>query len=253
MRKLSIISLSILGVGLAACGSKENDFKTAINAQIIHEPQCLTATSMALGLFSYDPQKNQDELKKLSAKTESSFVIVQSFDKNGKDNSYNGHDYSDKQKKTASELDALVNIGLLSKSTERLFNFGLGNSKPNGSYSIYTIYTLTDAGKATTKIDDMTANFLTDPMGNSGRWGKTIVCYARPEVDKIENYREDGNSNSAEIKFSYKYTNIADWATKPEIQALFPEIAETLNNPDKTSTQVLTKTNKGWVPYRMFQ
>lgn len=235
MKKLPLISLLILGVGLSACG-KEGDFKKAINAKISQRPECLSVNAS----IGYSYGVNQDDYKKLDTKTKGAYVVSQKFDKTGKDTDYS----PDLTKQTFAKLNALTDAGLLSKSTESLPTYDW-NKKPDGGYYTYTIYTLTDAGKATAaKVE---ASGMSKAL--FGDSGQRVFCYASPEVDKIENYTEGegmGGVHFADVKYSYKYINIADWATKPEIKEAFPEISKYLDNPDKTDKMEVAKTNNGW-------
>jgi hypothetical protein len=137
----------------------------------------------------------------------------------------------------------LTGAGLLTKSTESLVTYSVwGEKKANGFYK-YTIYTLTDAGKATAakvETNSMSAMF--------GDTGQRIFCYAHPVVEKIENYTEADNSgyHMAEVKYSYKYVDVADWINKAGVKEAFPVIAKTLDDTDKTSKTTLVKTNNGW-------
>ena len=49
-----------------------------------------------------------------------------------------------------------------------------------------------------------------------------------------------------EVKYRYKYIDVADWINNPEIKAAFPEIDETLNKANKVKTIGLMETNNGW-------
>lgn len=234
MKKI-LVSLTAVSICLVACG-KESDFKKAINAQISQTPVCLNVSSGYID-GSYT---NDDELKKFKDKTAGAYVISQHYDETGKN-----LDYSPEQTKNKFvQLDSLTGAGLLTKSTESLVTYSVwGEKKANGFYK-YTIYTLTDAGKATA------AKVETSAMAKalSGDTGERIFCYAHPVVEKIENYTEADNSgyHMAEVKYSYKYVDVADWINKASVKEAFPVIAKTLDDTDKIGTTTLVKTNNGW-------
>lgn len=234
MKKI-LVSLTAVSICLVACG-KEGDFKKAINEKKSKAPVCLNISSDYIN-GSYT---NDDDLKKLKAKTAGAYVISQHYDEVGKNS-----DYSPEQTKNKFvQLDSLTGAGLLTKSTESLVTYSVwGEKKANGFYK-YTIYTLTDAGKATA------AKVETNSMSSAmfGDTGQRIFCYATPEVEKIENYTEadDSGYHVAKVKYSYKYVDVADWINKPGVKEAFPEIAKTLDNQDKTAKINLFKTNNGW-------
>lgn len=231
MKKLTLLSLAVIGTSLVACG-KESDFKKAINAHISQRPECLRIYSDSIS----SSRVNRDAAAKLEEETKGKFVVSQQFDSTGKDTSYSNP-------KTLSQLNALVAVGLLSKSTESLPTQDW-DKKPDGGYYTYTIYTLTDAGKATAaKVE--TNGLAKSMFGDSGN---RIFCYATPEVVKIENYTEGsyGGMDVVRVKYSYKYTNVADWANNADVKAAFPEISKNLDNPDKTNDNDLIKTKNGW-------
>lgn len=234
MKKLTLLTLVVVGTSLVACG-KESDFKKAINAKISQNPECLNIYNSSI----YTYGTNKDAAAKLEEATKGKFVVSQQFDNTGKNKSY-----SDKQdQEKLSKLNALASAGLLSKSTESLPTQDW-NKKPDGGYYTYTIYTLTDAGKATAaKVE--TNGLAKSMFGDSGN---RIFCYATPEVVKIENYTEGsyGGMDIVEVKYSYKYTNVADWANNADVKAAFPEISKNLENPDKTNKTELIKTKNGW-------
>lgn len=244
MKKLSIISLSILGISLAACGSKESDFKTAINAQLTQHPECLSLPLLnPLDIYRAD---KDEKIKKILDKTSKDFVTIQIYNKDGKQAAWS---VDENKQRISSRFDSLVSVGLLSKSTERV-------DVPREGYTIFTIYTLTDAGKATaspTQFSNMDYGMQKALFGND-RY--SLFCYARPELEKVESYTEQNGTmddgHYARVKYSYKYV-VAEWANKPEFRAVFPEIAKHLDNSDKTDEISLVKTDKGWFSDGMHQ
>ena len=238
MKKLLVISSIFLS--LVGC-SKEGDFKKAINNKISQRPKCLDL--YIPDGFNSAYNANKDDLQKLQDKNKDAYVIPEEYDENAKSkNKGFMWDNSERNKQMLTQLNALADAGLLTKSAESLPAYGW--DKKQTGYYMFQIYKLTDAGKATA------ANVKVDLTSKAlfGDNGQRIFCYATPEVKNIENYTEGETSgyHVAEIKYSYEYTNVADWTNKSQIKEAFPEVAKALDDADKTRTIQLVKTNKGW-------
>lgn len=239
MNKLSLISLSLLSISLVACG-KESDFKKAINKKINNQPACLNINGATLSSASY--YLNKAEKKRLEEKTNNSYVVTQEFDKTGKNTMSDSR--NEDIKDNLAKLDALTSTGLLSKSVESLEKYDFWGNKPEGGYYVFNIYNITDAGLATrenVQVDSMAKTWLGDN-------GNRIFCYAYPEVSSIENYTE-GDTNGvhyAQVKYTYKYTRISDWAKNATVKAAFPLLNQQLGDTAYEKTIVLMKTNNGW-------
>lgn len=236
MKKI-ILNLSAISICLVSCG-KESQFKTAINDKLSKDSyKCLSLPS---SYYGYGMSANEDDYKKFQEKTKGSIVEYSQYDKDGKTS-----DISDSKKEDIAQLEALTSAGFFTKTTESLPTyFGWGeNKKPDGGYYSYVIYTPTaEADKTRVKVD-------TNSMSKSlfGDNGNRIFCYAHQEVDKIDSYTE-GNFGVefVDVKYAYKYVDIADWINKPGIKEAFPEIDKALNDPDKNDHMELVKTSKGW-------
>ncbi len=217
MNKTLLATLFTTAVLLSACG-KDGDFKSAINKSIQGNYSCLNLISPL-----YVPWMDNKELEQY--KRENSFVLVDVM-KDGKiyESSPNSNG-----------ADALVKAGLLTKTTKTEHAIGVWDKKPiKGTIFTINLYNFTDAGKQTIKTGP--GDF------------KYTFCYAHPEVDSILNYTEQDLSGQkiVEVKYSFKYVDVADWVSKTEIKAAFPEIEKKLDNSDKTDRIVLIKTNNGW-------
>lgn len=236
MNKLSLISLSLLSISLVACG-KESDFKKAINAKISQQPACLSLNSDDV---SYLSGVSDDERNRLKEKTKNAYVVEQGFDKDGKNSAWDSTQKIQAEK--LAKFDALVSAGLLVKSSESVPKYNY-SKQPDGNYTL-SIYTMTDAGLATrenVQVDSMAKTWLGDN-------GNRIFCYAYPEVSSIENYTE-GDTNGvhyAQVKYTYKYTRISDWAKNATVKAAFPLLNQQLGDTAYEKTIVLMKTNNGW-------
>lgn len=212
---------------LSACG-KDGEFKSAINKSIETNYSCLNLTST-----TYLPNVDNKELEKY--KENNSFVFVD-VEKDTRIVQSNKFDVENLKK-----ADALVKAGLLYKSTKIQQAMGWDKKPVKNTNLIINLYNLTDAGKLTVKSKHMNGLF------GSGEF-KDTFCYTHPEVDSILNFTEQelAGQKVVQVKYSYKYVDLADWVNKAEIKAAFPEIDKSLNNPDKTNTIELIKTNNGW-------
>lgn len=84
-----------------------------------------------------------------------------------------------------------------------------------------------------------------------GTLGQTSgFCYGQKSVDSIVKWTEPtmaGTSSQPEITYTYKILDLADWAQRPEIQQVLPDVQQTIGGTSKTPEVVgLQLTNKGW-------
>jgi hypothetical protein len=207
---------------LTACG-KESAFKSAINKELEDKYQCLKVANFNISDLSALRVSDIDTLRQNMA------VIVQTK-KNGQLEPLSAEATKDVQ-----ALDALVKVGLLKKTQETQQATKWNGQLIDDKFYVMDLYNLTDAGQKTVKGK----NFLGRPRS---------FCYAHLKVDKILNYIEQDSSERkvVEVKYSYKYTDVASWAKDDAVKAAFPEIEETLNGPDNVAVTVLIKGDKGW-------
>ena len=82
-------------------------------------------------------------------------------------------------------------------------------------------------------------------FGPSGRF-----CYGRKAVDKIVKWTEPmtmGAYSQTEVTYTYKIGNLANWAKRPDVQRVFPDIRATVSGISKTDQVAgLQLTNQGW-------
>ena len=228
MKKNLLITLIGAATLLSACG-KESEFKSAINKSIETDYYYLNLSSSG-----FVPGMDDEELAQY--KRENLLVLVD-VEKNGKIDQSSSYDTDNSNK-----ANALVKAGLLAKTTKTEQAIGSWDKKPiKGTVFLINLYNLTDAGKQTVKEKHYSGLF-----GSGDR--QYTFCYAHPQVDSILNFTEQelGGQKVVQVKYSYKFVDVADWVNKTEIKAAFPEIDKSLNNPDKTTTTGLIKTNNGW-------
>ena len=230
MKKNLLITLIGAATLLSACG-KESEFKSAINKSIETDYYYLNLSSSG-----FVPGMDDEELEQY--KRENLLVLVKKK-KNGK--IYQSSYYATEDTDNSNKANALVKAGLLTKTTKTEQAIGSLDKKPiKGTMFIINFYNLTDSGKQTVK-----ENF----SGFSGPGDqKYKFYYTHPQVDSILNFTEQelGGQHIVQVKYSYKYVDVANWVNKPEIKTAFPEIDKSLNKPDKTTTTGLIKTNNGW-------
>lgn len=114
--------------------------------------------------------------------------------------------------------------------------------KPTGHMVKIKRYTLTDAAKPF--IRETTSSWSLN--GNK----KIELCWGKQALDKIikwEGPMKLGDYQEAEIIYTYKLNNLADWAKNPELQVAFPEIKETLDGVgNKKIKHAVKLTSIGW-------
>ena len=231
MKKNLLITLIGAATLLSACG-KESEFKSAINKSIETDYYYLNLSSSG-----FVPGMDDEELAQY--KRENLLVLVD-VEKNGK--IYQSSYYATEDTDNSNKANALVKAGLLTKTTKTEQAIGSWDRKPiKGTMFIINFYNLTDSGKQTVKEKHFSGLF-----GSGDQ--KYTFCYTHPQVDSILNFTEQelGGQHIVQVKYSYKYVDVANWVNKPEIKTAFPEIDKSLNKPDKTTTTGLIKTNNGW-------
>ena len=139
----------------------------------------------------------------------------------------------DIEDKPLNQYDALVKAGLFTKemTVEHTFTTWGNKTTPAGDFQMYK-YTLTPEGKKYLVLN-------TDPMQRAIGGDQPRFCYSKKTVDAILSSNDENGITF--IKYSYKYPDVATWATNADVQKMFPEIDKALNNPDKTGTAQLQK------------
>jgi hypothetical protein len=141
----------------------------------------------------------------------------------------------------ASEMAALEKIGLVhSQNTEAEYTTLSGRT----AKAKVLRYELTDEGKRFYREKDVVG------LGpNKEALGD--ICFGQQTLDKVrktEGPIKIGDTTGATIYYTYRIDNLADWASNPDIQKVFPGIVGTLNGAGKTTVnQALVLTAQGWV------
>jgi hypothetical protein len=230
MKKVTMISAIISASLLLTACSKESAFKSAINDNLKSSYVCLDLSAnrpifgvMNMSFEDYRAYSKESEALIVKMKEDGKWV-----------NDYSGYD-----KGLEKRLGTLVAAGLLTKEekTQPAIRGGYSNAILPNKTMIIDLYSLTDAGKDTLRGDSFSGE-------------KKSFCFAHPAVEKIISYQESTifGHNVAQVKYSYKYVDVAKWAQNKDIQAAFPGIQKTLNDDNNTDTVDLMKTKNGWRP-----
>ncbi len=141
----------------------------------------------------------------------------------------------------ASEMTALEKVGLVhSQNTEAEYTTLSGRT----AKAKVLRYELTDEGKKFYREKDVVG------LGpNKEALGD--ICFGQQVLDKVsktEGPDKIGDTTGATIYYTYRIDNLADWASNPDIQKVFPGIVGTLNGAGKTTiNQALVLTAQGWI------
>jgi hypothetical protein len=141
----------------------------------------------------------------------------------------------------ASEMAALEKVGLVhSQNSEAEYTTLSG--RPAKAKTLR--YELTDEGKKFYREKNVVG------LGpNKEALGD--ICFGQQALDKVsktEGPTKFGDTTEATIYYTYRIDNLADWASNPDIQKVFPGIISTLNGAGKTTVnQALVLTAQGWI------
>lgn len=84
----------------------------------------------------------------------------------------------------------------------------------------------------------------------SGVFGQTSnFCYGQKAVNSIVKWTEPtaGEGSQSVVTYTYKITDLAPWAERPDVQQAFSDLRQTVNGASKTKEMAgLQLTNKGW-------
>jgi len=107
-------------------------------------------------------------------------------------------------------------------------------------------YTLTDAAKPFIReetVDSYGWNGKTKVKEIDIRWGKMSL----KKIVKWEGPIKLGDYQEADVTYTYNVTDVADWARRPEVQAAFPSIKNTLDAAGSNQARRAVKlTSQGW-------
>jgi hypothetical protein len=134
----------------------------------------------------------------------------------------------------AGQMAALETVGLAKgEDTELPGTFVDG--KPNGLKVKVRRYTMLDAAKPYLRAD-------------AGRQPR--ICWGRKSLDKVLRWAEPtkvGDHEESSVIYTYKLSNVADWARKPQIKEAFPVLGRTVDGEHTQNEKLYVKlTPQGW-------
>jgi hypothetical protein len=207
-----IVAIAAMAIALAGCNSAQDASKSNFKAQI--------NMAMAKDCVAVGPGIN------LGANTQSypqpvsfvqpGFMMTQEAAKAAND-------------RAMAPYEALVKAGLLSSKDADVPVFANSTNKVKGR-----IYDLTPEGQ----------KYLIDPKRND-------FCAAHLAVDEVTEFTEPGNALGVTVsmaKFTYGATDIAPWATNPDVQKVFSDLNKELGHGQQ-GTAEMDLTNNGWVAH----
>jgi hypothetical protein len=134
----------------------------------------------------------------------------------------------------AGQMAALETVGLAKgEDTELPGTFVDG--KPNGLKVKVRRYTMLDAAKPYLRAD-------------AGRQPR--ICWGRKSLDKVLRWAAPtkvGDHEESSVIYTYKLSNVADWARKPQIKEAFPVLGRTVDGEHTQNEKLYVKlTPQGW-------
>jgi hypothetical protein len=134
----------------------------------------------------------------------------------------------------AGQMAALETVGLAKgEDTELPGTFVDG--KPNGLKVKVRRYTMLDAAKPYLRAD-------------AGRQPR--ICWGRKSLDKVLRWAAPtkvGDHEESSVIYTYKLSNVAGWARKPQIKEAFPVLGRTVDGEHTQNEKLYVKlTPQGW-------
>jgi hypothetical protein len=134
----------------------------------------------------------------------------------------------------AGQMAALEAAGL-AKSEDMKLPGTFVDGKPNGLKVKVRRYTMTDKAKPYLRAD----------AGQQPR-----ICWGRKSLDKVVRWTEPakvGDHEESSVIYTYKLSNVADWAKKPQIKEAFTVLGRTVDGEHTQKEKLYVKlTPQGW-------
>jgi hypothetical protein len=133
----------------------------------------------------------------------------------------------------AGQMTALESVGFArGEDTELPSTFVEG--KPSGKVKVRR-YTMLDAAKP----------YLHAAAGRQPR-----ICWGRKSLSKVVRWADPakvGDHEESAVIYTYKLSNVADWARKPQIKEAFPSVAQNIDGERSQKEKLYVKlTPQGW-------
>lgn len=128
-----------------------------------------------------------------------------------------------------SGLDALANVGLLTKSP----------APPTPQGTPQAVYTLTDKGRSS-------AFSAENPIR---RGPPPLFCFGDVRVDKIVRFTEPAPEDGVQVsrvEYTVRLTNVPSWAEDRAVQNAFPNMTPEAFQRQQPRDEVLGLTDQGW-------
>jgi hypothetical protein len=134
----------------------------------------------------------------------------------------------------AGQMAALEAVGL-AKGENLELPGTIVDGKPNGLKVKVRRYTMTDTAK---------------PYLHTGAGGDAHMCWGRKSLDKVVRWAKPVKVNDHEessVIYTYKLSNMADWARKPQIKEAFAVLGRTVDGEHTQKEKLYVKlTPQGW-------
>jgi len=135
----------------------------------------------------------------------------------------------------AGQMSALESVGLAKGEDLELPSGTYVDGKPAGAKLKVRRYTMTDAAKP----------FLQTPPGKEPR-----ICWGRKSLDKVVRWADPakvGDHEESSVLYTYKLSNVAAWARKPQVKTAFPELGSDVDGEHSQKEKMYVKlTPQGW-------
>jgi hypothetical protein len=109
------------------------------------------------------------------------------------------------------------------------------DGKPNGLKVKVRRYTMTDAAK---------------PYLRANAKQQQRMCWGRKSLDKVVRWADPskvGDHEESAVIYTYKLSNVADWARKPQVKEAFPVLGRTVDGEHTQKEKLYVKlTPQGW-------
>jgi len=134
----------------------------------------------------------------------------------------------------AGQMAALEAVGL-AKGEDMDLPGTFVDGKPNGLKVKVRRYTMTDAAK---------------PYLRANAKQQQRMCWGRKSLDKVVRWADPskvGDHEESAVIYTYKLSNVADWARKPQVKEAFPVLGRTVDGEHTQKEKLYVKlTPQGW-------
>ena len=134
----------------------------------------------------------------------------------------------------AGQMAALEAVGL-AKGEDVELPGTFVDGKPNGLKVKVRRYTMTDAAK---------------PYLRANAKQQQRMCWGRKSLDKVVRWADPskvGDHEESAVIYTYKLSNVAGWARKPQVKEAFPVLGRTVDGEHTQKEKLYVKlTPQGW-------